>query len=315
MSPGPPAMPTPLPPSIATMSGVLPTLRLAIGPPPPSADLRRPFEVGAVLDQELERCDVGGDGGPEERRAVLEGIAAHRRRMHLTDVEACSGPRPHRAADESGRALSARSGDRHAGCVPSFASQSVVASRISTARYSEPSFGSAPSSSSFAAKSKRSLMIASIIGRRTVAVRHIDVGPAVEQAPDDGLVAVTRGPHQCREAAGREIHPRAAPRQLRLARAHVRVGAGLQQGVDDLDVPLGRGPHQRRLMPRRLDGIRIAAALEEQGHGLDAARARRGHQRRFTLGTAADFEVPRRPSSSAADDGVCLRIDSPAAAA
>ena len=58
---------------------------------------------------------------------------------------------------------------------------------------------------------------------------------------------------------------------------------GLEQRLDDVRVAFRRRPHERRLLLIGVGGVHVRARFEQQPHGVDAAGARRGHQRRLAV--------------------------------
>ena len=64
----------------------------------------------------------------------------------------------------------------------------------------------------------------------------------------------------------------------------VGIGARFDQQTDDVGVAFGGGIHEGGRALELLGGVHVGAAREEQPHGRNAARARRGLERRFTLG-------------------------------
>ena len=79
---------------------------------------------------------------------------------------------------------------------------SVVASCMSTAKYNDPSFGSAPRSISLLAEIELIVDDGDHRRREAVAVGQLRIGAALDERGGDVLVPVARGKHQRREAAG-----------------------------------------------------------------------------------------------------------------
>ena len=167
---------------------------------------------------------------------------------------------------------------------PSCARMSVVASCMSTAKYNDPSLGSAPRSSK-------------LFGEVETVV---DDGDHRRGAPSP-LVSFGSAPPLISASATSSYPLRAANisavkppvgwspflrsvsvRDVRLA---IGIRAGFQQRLDDVQVAFGRRPHQRRLLLIRIrrvdDGLESSSGPRRRG--LCATR----HQRRLAVGMPA----------------------------
>ena len=84
-----------------------------------------------------------------------------------------------------------------------------------------------------------------------------------------------------------------------------QIGAVGRQGGDDRRVAFGRGPHQCRLGPPVFVGVDVGTRVQQQRHGVDAARSRRGHQRRLAFhqrGVRVGARLQQRSDDGAVSD-------------
>ncbi len=119
----------------------------------------------------------------------------------------------------------------------------------------------------------------------------VRVGPRGEQQPCRRRVARSRREQQRRAAAARDgvvqLLAAGALRDLAGhglgigARARPHVGAPGQQRPHGIGMASRGGPHQRRLLMRRLAGVRAGAGLEQRLHASRLAGAGAGHQGGF----------------------------------
>ena len=108
--------------------------------------------------------------------------------------------------------------------------------------------------------------------RGAVAIGEIQIGFAGSEASHRRFVTVTRGPHQCGEAAGRMIRVLAFG-ERRDVRFQIGIRARFEQGIDDSRMTFGSSPHQRGFTLKRIRGVDIDSASEQQVHAFDAACA------------------------------------------
>ncbi len=98
-----------------------------------------------------------------------------------------------------------------------------------------------------------------------------------------GFVPVARGEHQRREAAGRVIGvlPLVDRRDVTLA---IRIRARREQRLDHVRGGLPLAAHISAVCCwYDVGGVHVRARVEQQPHRVDAAGARRGHQRRLAV--------------------------------
>ena len=83
--------------------------------------------------------------------------------------------------------------------------------------------------------------------------------------------------------------------------ADIDVGFVRQQYLNRFGVVLCDGPHERGLALQPFDGVDVGAPREQQLHGVEAAGARRGHERRLAF--AHGPRHVRAPVEQRADRG------------
>ncbi len=235
-----------------------------------------------MRDQQLQRLDVGGDRGAIKRRRVRERVAAHRRRVHLADERLVRvGALVEQQRDQVERRALVREVVAQLRAVVRVPVRGRVAHLDGVIERAVVHV--------CAEVDELRREVEAIVDDRdhqrrgAIAVASVQVRAGRDEPPHDAFVAIARGPHQRREAAGGVVRVLAVRQHVHVG-LRVRIRACREQRVDDRLVPFGRGPHQRRLLLEGLLRVRVRAVGEQQAHGFETTRLRRGHQRRLAVG-------------------------------